>query len=73
MVNKAYYHIIYMLQPKMGEKNFELILDVYKSHINDQVKKAAKDLGIRIIFVPASGTEMHQPFDIKAFGIKKAY
>ena len=56
---------------KMDNNNFALILDVYKSNINKYVKREAKKLGIKLIFVPASGTSLFQPLDIKIFGIVK--
>lgn len=59
------------LKRKMNTDNFALIFDVYKSHINDKVKKEAAKLGIQLIYVPASGTATYQPLDIKIFGITK--
>lgn len=59
------------LKKKMNNQNFALVLDVYKSHINEKVKEEAKKLGIQLIFVPASGTAEYQPLDISIFGIAK--
>lgn len=53
----------------MGNISFALILDVYKSQISDQIKKVLKELEIRCIYVPASGTSVYQLLDIKFFDI----
>lgn len=44
-----------------GNTSFALILDVYKAHTHESVKKEAKKLGIKLIFDPARGTGIYQP------------
>ena len=59
------------LKKQMKSDKFALIIDVYKSHIDQKVKTEAKKLGIQLIYVPASGTSLYQPLDIKIYGITK--
>lgn len=59
------------LSGKMDHQKFVLVLDVYKSHLKDEVLEKADELGIHLIFVPACGTGMYQPLDISVFGIFK--
>ena len=59
------------LKPQIKREKFALIIDVYKSHINQSVKDEAERLGIQLIYVPASGTSLYQPLDIAIYGITK--
>jgi len=56
----------------MKAERFALIVDCFKAHINEKVKKLAENLGIELIIVPACGTGIYQPLDRKIFGIVKA-
>ena len=53
------------------EPPFALVLDVFSSHREQTVKDYARNLGIELIFVPASGTGIYQPLDRVIFGIFK--
>ena len=58
---------------RMNNQSFYLIFDVYKAHIDNTVRKAAKKLQINLIFVPACGTGLYQPLDRRLFGLVKNY
>jgi len=60
------------LHEKMDKKPFALVLDCFRAHIDEKVKKLANDLTIELIIVPACGTGIYQPLDRKIFGIVKA-
>jgi len=60
------------LHEKMDKKPFALVLDCFRAHIDEKVKKLANDLNIELIIVPACGTGIYQPLDRKIFGIVKA-
>lgn len=55
----------------MNDEPFALVFDVYKSHLDKEVRKEAKRLGIKLIYVPACGTGKYQPLDIRVFGALK--
>lgn len=59
------------LSKKMNDEPFALVFDVYKSHLDKEVRKEAKRLGIKLIYVPACGTGKYQPLDIRVFGVLK--
>lgn len=42
-------------------KEIHLILDLYRAHNNDEIKEAAKPLGIILYFIPAEFTDRFQP------------
>lgn len=60
------------LSEKMNKQPFALVLDIYKSHISEAVKKYAKKLKIKLIFVPACGTDTFQPLDHRIFAVLKS-
>ena len=45
-----------------------LIWDVYPSHRSEAVQLKAAKLKIELLFVPAGGTSIYQPLDIRVFG-----
>lgn len=53
-------------------RNCALIMDRYSSHVSDSTTEYAANIGIRLVFVPTSGTEIYQPLDRKVFGILKS-
>ena len=59
------------LSRTMGPGKIALVLDVYKAHVNEEVRSYADSKNIELIFVPACGTGMLQPLDIRIFGIVK--
>lgn len=61
-----------LLNEKMNKQPFALVLDIYKSHISEAVKKYAKKLKIKLIFVPACGTDTFQPLDHRIFAVLKS-
>lgn len=48
-----------------------LVLDVYRAHRTERVKRRAEELGIELVFVPANGTSKYQPCDLRIMGILK--
>ena len=64
---------LYHLHEKFAETYpCALILDCYRAHRTDLVKDVARNLGIKLIYVPANGTGKYQPLDRRIFGILKA-
>ena len=59
------------LYQEMDSEPFALVLDVYASHISEDVERHAAQLEIELIFVPANGTGTYQPLDRIIFGIVK--
>ena len=53
-------------------QNCALILDRYPSHETDAVKQEAMRLGITLIYIPTSATELYQPLDRRVFGALKS-
>lgn len=49
-----------------------LVLDVYPAHRTEAVREKAKSRNIILLFVPAGGTSLYQPLDIKIFGELKS-
>ena len=49
-----------------------LILDRYPSHETETVQEEARKLGIKLIYVPTSATELYQPLDRRVFGALKS-
>jgi len=60
------------LYEQMNHKPCALIIDCFKAHIDEEIKKYAKQKNIELIIVPACGTGIYQPLDRKIFGILKA-
>lgn len=52
-------------------KNIALILDVYRAHRTEAVKNRARELNIELVYVPANGTSLYQPLDLRIMGILK--
>ena len=50
-----------------------LLLDIYKSHLTDQVRDMANALNIVLHFIPAGMTDLYQPLDRSVFGPFKAF
>ena len=50
-----------------------ILLDVFRAHITDNVKKACSDLNIKLHLIPAGMTDEIQPLDRKIFGPMKSY
>lgn len=73
MTPKIMIQYLKWLKQRMNNQSFYLILDVYKAHIDNTVRKAAKKLQINLIFVPACGTGLYQPLDRRLFGLVKNY
>lgn len=48
-----------------------LLMDQYKSHMTDKVKKYAKTKRINILYIPIGMTNKYQPLDVKINGILK--
>ena len=57
--------------PEAEGERIYLILDVYKAHTNEEVRKYADDNNIELIFIPAGKTDIYQPLDIQIFGALK--
>ena len=62
---------LHWLSDCMGGKPFALVLDIYTTHIADEIREIATNLGIECIYVPANGTGQYQPLDRRIFGIMK--
>ena len=56
----------------VNKQECALILDRYSSHITCSVVNHAKSLGIRLVYIPTSATEMFQPLDVRVFGAMKS-
>ena len=54
------------------DEPIHLVLDLYPSHMTDQVRQYAAALGIIFHIIPAGMTDYYQPLDRKIFGILKA-
>ena len=50
-----------------------ILLDVFRAHITDNVKKACTGLNIKLHLIPAGMTDEIQPLDLKIFGPMKSY
>lgn len=55
----------------MRNQPFALVLDVYTTHIDNDVKQRVRELDIELIYVPVNGTGLYQPLDRKIFGVVK--
>ena len=56
----------------MNEKPCALVLDRYASHVSENTKAVANNLGITLIYIPTSATDVYQPLDKRIFGIMKS-
>lgn len=59
------------LKNQASGNNLCLVIDVFSAYITPLVKTTAKDLGIELIYVPANGTGLYQPCDIRIMGVLK--
>ena len=55
------------------ESRIHLILDVYRAHFTESVRKHAENLNIELIPIPAGMTDEMQPLDLRIFGPLKRY
>jgi len=62
---------LHWLSEYMSGQPFALVLDIYTTHIADEIRDIATQLGIECIYVPANGTGQYQPLDRRIFGIVK--
>ena len=56
----------------MNRENCALILDRYSAHEAEAVRQRAAELGIRLVYIPTSATEIYQPLDRRIFGAMKS-
>lgn len=56
----------------MNEERCALIIDRYSAHRTDKVFEKARSLGIRLVFIPTSATDIYQPLDRRVFGTLKS-
>ena len=54
------------------QKPCALVLDRFAAHICEGTIQLARNLNIRLVFVPTSATEYYQPLDRRAFGALKS-
>ena len=55
-----------------GESTINLIVDSYSSHIAERSQNAAKELNIKLIFIPSGYTDKFQPLDVAVFAVLKS-
>ena len=48
-------------------------MDQYASHISDNTKDYARDVNIKLVYIPISATVIFQPLDKYIFGILKSH
>lgn len=48
-----------------------LVWDIFRAHCTDKVRDKARALEIELVFVPANGTAIYQPCDLRIMGILK--
>lgn len=53
-------------------KSCSLIIDQYPSHISEVTKANAKKYYIKLVYIPVSKIDKHQPLDMYTFGIMKS-
>lgn len=56
----------------MSEIGFFLFIDDYGVHKCDEIIESDAYLNINVTIIPEGMTEVHQPMDIKIFGIMEA-
>ena len=56
----------------MHKEPSALFLDQYPSHESENIRQKASELGIELIFIPKSATDLYQPLDRTVFGALKA-
>ena len=65
-------HYLQLVKSWVKDQSCALLLDRYKAHITPKVKNEAKQLDIKLIYIPTSGTDIYQPLDKKVFGVLKS-
>ena len=69
---KSMIHYLDLVHCWVNHEKCALIIDKYSSHITEAVEKHAEELGIRLVYIPTSATEMFQPLDVRVFGAMKS-
>ena len=69
---KAMIHYLQLLHIWMKSFPCALVLDRYASHETEAVKQKAKELDIRLVYIPTSATDKFQPLDRRVFGVLKS-
>ena len=60
------------IHEKCQKEKCLLIWDVYAAHRSQVIKDKAKELNIELLYVPAGGTSIYQPLDVRIFGELKS-
>jgi hypothetical protein len=55
-----------------AHQSFTLVIDIFRSHFNSDVRDLAFSMGIDLIFIPAGQTPLLQPLDATVFGELKS-
>lgn len=71
--NTTFYGYLNYIRSLFDEGEIHIILDVFSAHRSDEIKEAAKELGIILHFIPPGFTDLFQPLDAKIFAIIKGY
>lgn len=66
-------YLMHLKEYFADDEELHLILDIYKSHLTENVKKLAQNLNIILHFIPAGKTDLYQPLDRSVFGPFKAF
>lgn len=61
-----------LLHEWMSGEPCVLILDRFSAHESDATREKADELGIRLVFIPTSATDLYQPLDRRVFGALKS-
>ena len=73
MNDTAFSYYLHKLREHFNDDQpLHLIMDLYPSHMTQQVKTDAEALNIKIHIIPAGMTDFYQPLDRKVFGVLKA-
>ena len=70
--NDVMHFYLHQLQLWTNSRPCVLILDRYTSHTSESTKNIAKNLGIRLVYIPTSATDLYQPLDKRIFGVMKS-
>jgi hypothetical protein len=63
---------LHWLRERYGERQIVLIWDIFPAHRTEWIKSLARELGIKLDFIPAGMTGECQPLDRRIFGSLKA-
>ena len=55
-----------------GDSTINLIVDSYSSHIAERSQNSAKELNIKLTFIPPDCTDKFQPLDVAVFAVLKS-